>query len=206
VRETRNSTEHSTKRLLNQKSSLEALEKWSQFYAGNNREDITPRSARKQLSQGNSYSSSAPSKSISRPEMEDLAAHQPSNLEALHSLLRRIGVQDDVNLAKSQSERVLASLTKKESRTKDLVRHLNKAIASPLTEDFGSTDKANQILLKNLHVDSDYALSLTNSVQTKQIRDLENQIQSIQQAIEGLEREKQGVNDTSRQKFVSRWS
>jgi hypothetical protein len=193
------------RKLFDQQSVLVALGRWSQYYARQTRTDTDLRSVPKLSSQSNSFANASQSDSIGLPSQENGADNERPNFEALPSLLRRIGVQNEPNSLKPERKELLASLFEKESRTRKGIRHLYETIQSPLTDDLIITDKANQRLLQNLHIDSDYALSLTNGRQSRQIKDLVNQIRSIQKKIERLELDDDGLNDKAREKFVNRW-
>lgn len=184
-----------TNNLLYQQSSLMALMEWSQRYSGD--PELSP--------QDSALPNASRRKSLGQSDREDVSILQPSDMEALLSLLRRIGVQTKQNFVKSDEDVVLANLSEKRNRTQDTLRHLYKAKQSPLAADLMLTDKANQILQNNLTADSDYGLSLTNPTEGRLIGSLANKIQSIQKFIERQELQKEDMNDRSREKFVNRW-
>lgn len=205
MKESGKSTQFLTDKLLDQHSSLVTLRNWSQFYTRDIQKDIDRRITPKPSSQGNSSVNTSQSRSRGSQETGDASSKQLSSLKALPSLLRRIGIQSEQDSAEPEKGRALASLFEKEDSTKGGLQHLYKNMEGQLMEDLVITDKANQIFLRNLQVDSNYALSLTKGRKT-QITDLADQIQSVQEKIEKLQFETESLNDRSREKFLDRWS
>jgi hypothetical protein len=169
-----------TEQMLGHRSALEALRQWAEHYVGEIQREIPGRS-------------------------DPTNSSDAASMEALQSLLRRLGVQDGLRVPQSTMETLLNGTAETANRAKTRLQRLSRTVDSPLADPLNSTDMAIQTVWEAL-VDCQFALSLKSPVVTQQITELSNHIQSIQQKLQIFDHDLVGSGDQNQIKFVSRWS
>lgn len=125
--------------------------------------------------------------------------------EALETLLRRLGISLPALLDAAESNpTIAATLHEKKQRMLEMVSGLHKGVDAPLQEQLNVVDQASRLLSSALHVDSDFSVSLTDTMQEKKLANLENQIELVKKDLEDINLDIL-QRDKVQEKFMERW-
>ncbi|KAK2762749.1 hypothetical protein FQN54_000923 [Arachnomyces sp. PD_36] len=195
------SAEHATERLENHWSHRMALETIAQTYKTEleDKSTVQPNNKRKSMRRETMRNSGSFS---GRHERRD-SITVPEGFEALETLLRRLGISLPALLNGTDSAPA-ATLHEKKQRMQELVSGLHTGVDSPLAVHLGTVDHASQLLSSALHADSNFGVSLTDTLQEKKLADLEQQIGQVKRGIEGINLDIL-QRDKVQERFMERW-
>lgn len=195
-----------TEKLRERESWCELLEQLANLYQAEVGQPLTtqPPSSRRDSLRRRSLQ---PGTLLAVPRSSDVISSNISEIAALGSLLRRLGVSPE-SLARAHAENGDSggqNLYEKRLEFTETLQALSLAGDAPLLSELGSADKAYYLLASALHRDSEYAISLRDGSLKKALSDLDSELGQLQKGIQGLNLGVLHQRDPRRDRFMERW-
>lgn len=200
------SAEHITERLENHRSHRVALEVISNTYKAElgDKSIMQPNNKRKSMRRETMRTTGSFSGHPRGTERRD-SVSKIEGFEALETLLHRLGISLSALLDATESTpTTAATLHEKKNRMLEMVSGLQKGVDAPLEEHLDVVGQASQLLSSALHVDSNFSVSLIETMQERELANLENQIELVKKDLEDINLDIL-QRDKVQERFMERW-